>query len=248
MLIVSPALGRPDALTVAVAATAGTLVLIVPATKPSAADDNRPVVVEIVPAPADVESLRKMLVAVLVNTPVPLKVVFDPIRSISALIAVNSASSAVLWVFETVPVADSVASVMARFNRVVTCAREPSATCRLPTPSFAFRADCVRAVMLARNPSAIARPAASSAPLLMREPDDIRNSVLCKFDPVIASWFWAAREGMLFRMLKAIVNRSFGWFRLLRNRLPPLRLRPFPWLITEPNCVQPGNRLRKNPL
>jgi hypothetical protein len=144
------------------------------------------------------------LVALEENTAVPLNVVLVPIRSISALIAVNSESRAVRWVSDTVPVADSVASVTARFSRVVTWAREPSATCRLPTPSFAFRADCVRAVMLARNPSAIARPAASSAPLLMRDPDESRNSVLCKFEPVIASWFWAARDGILFRMLSAI--------------------------------------------
>src|SRR3954470_21553549 len=58
--------------------------------------------------------------------------------------------------------------------------------------------------MLALNPSAIARPAGSCEPLLMREPDDIRNSVLCRFDPVIASWFCAARDGILFRMLNAI--------------------------------------------
>src|SRR5207237_7161541 len=98
---------------------------------------------------------------------------------------------------------------IARVNREVTLASAPPATCRLPRPSFAFRADWVRAVMFARNPSAIARPAASSAPLLMRDPDDIRNKVRCKLDPVIANWFCAARDGMLFRMLSAILNRSF---------------------------------------
>ena len=118
--MVSPALGRPVALTVAVDATAGTLVVMVPATNPRAAADSRPVVVEIVPAPPDVESLRKILVAVLVNTPVPLNVVLVPMRSISALMALNSASRAVRCVLETVPVADSVASVIARFNSVVT--------------------------------------------------------------------------------------------------------------------------------
>src|SRR6476659_11176301 len=77
--------------------------------------------------------------------------------------------------------------------------------------------------MLALNPSAIARPAASSEPLLMREPDDIRNSVLCRFDPVIASWFCAARDGILFRMLNAIRFLLFVWSRLPWNVLPRFR-------------------------
>jgi hypothetical protein len=43
--------------------------------------------------------------------------------------------------------------------------------------------------MFALNPSAIAKPAASSAPLLIREPDDKRKSVFDNPAPVIANWF-----------------------------------------------------------
>src|SRR5207247_9146500 len=105
---------------------------------------------------------------------------------------------------ETVPVAASVASVTARLRRVVTCARAPSATCSLPTPSFALREDCVRAVMLACKPSAMARPAASSAPVLIRDPEERRNSVFCRLPPVIDRLFCAAKDGMLLRILSAI--------------------------------------------
>jgi len=65
-------------------------------------------------------SLRNTEVVVAENTEVPLKVVLLPMRSISALIEVNSASRAVRWLLPTVPVADSVASVTARFNNDVT--------------------------------------------------------------------------------------------------------------------------------
>ncbi len=104
----------------------------------------------------------------------------------------------------TVPLADSVARVTARFSRVVTWERAPSATCSLPVPSVAFCADWVRAVMLAFKPSAMASPAASSAPELMREPEDNSYSVFCKFICVIDNWFCAARDGMLFRILIAM--------------------------------------------
>src|SRR5205814_5484309 len=95
--------------------------------------------------------------------------------------------------------------------------------------------------MLALNPSAIARPAASSEPQLMREPDDIRNSVLCRFDPVIASWFCAARDGILFRMLNAIRFLLFVWSRLPWNVLPRFRLQRFcsVCLTPEPKCLRP---------
>ena len=162
-----------------------TLLALAPKPIPNA--ERAPVTTEMVLAPPPVESLRYTSVDVPVNTAVPLKVVLLPIRLISALMAVNSESNAVRCVSETVPVADSVASVTARLSRVVTWASEPSATCKLPTPSFAFRADWLRAVILARKPSAIARPAASSAPLLIRDPDESRKRVRCRFDPVIAS-------------------------------------------------------------
>src|SRR5581483_9717381 len=106
---------------------------------------------------------------------------------------------------ETVPLADSVASVTARLSRVVTCERAPSPTCSLPTPSCALREDCVRAVMLACSPSAMARPAASSAPLLMRVPEDNWNSVFCKLLLVTPNWFCAASDAGLFRILRDMI-------------------------------------------
>ena len=102
----------------------------------------------------------------------PLYVVLLPIWSISALICANSDCSATRCESDTVPVEDSVASVTARLSRVVTCDSAPSATCSMPTPLFTFCSDWVRAVTLAWRPLAIARPAASSAPVLMREPED----------------------------------------------------------------------------
>src|SRR5579864_4185247 len=123
-------------------------------------------------------------------------------RLTSARIEEYSASIAKRCGFDTVPLADSVASVTARLSRVVTCERAPSATCSLPTPSCALREDCVRAVMLACRPSAIARPAASSAPLLIRDPEDNWNSVLCRLLFVIPSSFCAASDAGLFRMLR----------------------------------------------
>src|SRR5271165_7627355 len=125
-------------------------------------------------------------------------------RVISFLMAVNSASRAPRCVLLTVPVAASVARVTARLSNVVTCDMAPSATCSRPTPSVALRADWVRAVTLAARPSAIARPAASSAPELMREPEDSRSKVVFREAPVIDNWFCAARDVMLFRMLSAM--------------------------------------------
>jgi two-component system copper resistance phosphate regulon response regulator CusR len=66
---------------------------------------------------------------------------FDTCTNVVDVYVNYSASSAMRCGSETVPVADSVASVIARFSRVVTWAREPSATCSSPTPSLAFRAD-----------------------------------------------------------------------------------------------------------
>jgi hypothetical protein len=41
---------------------------------------------------------------------------------------------------------------------------------------------------------------------LMREPDDNRKRVFCRLLPVMDSWFWAARDGILFRMLSAMIS------------------------------------------
>ena len=70
------------------------------------------------------------------------------------------------------PLEASVANVTARLSRLVTCESAPSATFNRPTPSVALVADWVSAAELAARPLTSERPAASSAPELMREPDD----------------------------------------------------------------------------
>src|SRR6185437_4596187 len=58
--------------------------------------------------------------------------------------------------------------------------------------------------MLACSPSAMARPAASSAPEFKREPDDSCKRVFCSDACVMDSWFCAARDETLFKMLSDI--------------------------------------------
>src|SRR5882724_13317269 len=58
--------------------------------------------------------------------------------------------------------------------------------------------------MLACNPSAMARPAASSAPVFRREPEDSCKRVFWSDACVMDSWFCAARDETLFRILSDI--------------------------------------------
>src|SRR5947209_19902924 len=89
-------------------------------------------------------------------------------------------------------------------------------------PSLALREDWSRAVMFACSPSASASPAASSAPLLMRDPEDSRNSVFCNPALVMLSWLCAAIADALFRMLidiSVLLLVPFGFLlRLLGRR------------------------------
>src|ERR1019366_7538156 len=91
----------------------------------------------------------------------------------------------------SVPFEASVASVTALLSRFVTWARAPSATCSSPTPSVALVADCERALELACRPFTRERPAASSAPELMREPDDNCCRTVCKLLLVLFRLFSA---------------------------------------------------------
>src|ERR1035441_3467990 len=79
-----------------------------------------------------------------------------------------------------VPLEASVASVMARLSRLVTCERAPSATSSNPTPSVELVLDWVRADELAWSPLIRESPAASSAPELILEPDDNCRSTFCR--------------------------------------------------------------------
>src|SRR4051794_27127657 len=94
------------------------------------------------------------------------------IGSVSVRISRYSECAAATWLVFNVPLEASGARVMARVRTLVTWARAPSATGRKSTPCDAFLADCERAVEEAWRPFARERPAASSAPELMREPED----------------------------------------------------------------------------
>src|SRR6266849_2423371 len=103
--------------------------------------------------------------------------------------------------------------------------------------------------MLACSPSAIARPAASSAPVLSREPDESCKSVFCSDAWVIDNWFCDARDETLFKILSDISKllclgfppgtepcglyrlpisplRSIRWCCLLRACVSAFPLRP----------------------
>src|SRR5271166_5109458 len=74
----------------------------------------------------------------------------------------------------------------------------------MPTPSVAFCTDWVNAVTFASSPLAIARPAGSSAPELMRWPVESCCRVLLRDICVEFNEFSACSEEMLFRMLNMV--------------------------------------------
>src|SRR5208337_4461471 len=93
----------------------------------------------------------------------------------------------------------------------------------MPTPSVTFWADWVSAEILACKPSAIDKPAGSSAPELILEPEDNWNRVFCKFIFVVANWFCASKEGILFKMLSDIRSLLSLWVSVLGRRTGGLR-------------------------
>src|SRR5579884_1259982 len=90
--------------------------------------------------------------------------------------------------------------VTAVFSKEVTWERAPSATCSEPTPSFAFWMDWLSAAMFAERPFAMASPAGSSEPELMRCP--VANCCRVVFISicVVPSADSACRAGMLLRI------------------------------------------------
>ena len=109
-----------------------------------------------------------------------LNVVVFEIRSISDTRAVNSSCSALRCESLTVPVADCDESSerRARISPDLPSAFSPMLMALMP--SFAFRTAWVAIRTSARSRSAMARPAASSAALLMRRPDARRSSDLLR--------------------------------------------------------------------
>src|ERR1019366_4596485 len=112
-----------------------------------------------------------MLVLVL-KTCCWLKVVVEPMLLTSERMDWYSWLAAVNCVPVRVPFEASVASVTARLSRFVTCERAPSATFSRPTPSWVLVCDWARACELACRPLTSERPAASSAPELIFDPED----------------------------------------------------------------------------
>src|SRR5690242_6022656 len=110
---------------------------------------------------------------------------------ISARIDLYSWLAAALWVAFSVPLPASVARVTARFSRLDTCESAPSAVCSRPTPRLTLLADWVRADWLACRPLASERPAASSAPELIREPEESWVSTFCRLVCVLLRLFAA---------------------------------------------------------
>src|ERR1019366_3356628 len=88
----------------------------------------------------------------------------------------------------------------------------------MPTPFETFCADCVRAEILACNPFDIDRPAGSSAPELILDPEDNWNRVFFKLLLVMANWFCATKEGMLFKILNDIRGLLSHWVSVLGRR------------------------------
>jgi len=72
--------------------------------------------------------------------------------------------------------------------------RAPSAVCASEMPSLALRAAWLRPLICDVNRSAIARPAASSAALLMRRPEDRRAMAVCNSFCVRFELRWAVSE------------------------------------------------------
>src|SRR5580658_1658088 len=103
------------------------------------------------------------------------------------------------WEPLRVPLEASVASVTARLSRLVTCERAPSATVKRLTPSVALVCDCARAVALACRPLTNESPAASSAPELIRDPEDSCWRTVCRLLFVLLRLFSAYIADRLLR-------------------------------------------------
>src|ERR1700678_2822990 len=138
---------------------------------------------------------------------------------ISPMIEEYSAWAAVDWLVLRVPFEASVASVTARLSRLVTCERAPSATCSRPEPSVALVCDWVSAIWLASRPLTSERPAASSAPELIFEPEDNCCRTLLRLLLLLFRLFSAYTADMLFRTPKDMGVLLIGCVDLRRLAL-----------------------------
>src|SRR5271166_5116934 len=132
---------------------------------------------------------------------------------ISERIELYSWFAAASWEPLRVPFEASVASVTARLSRLVTCERAPSATCSRPTPSVALVLDWVRDAELAARPLTSERPAASSAPELIFDPEDNCCRV---FDRLLLVLFRLFSAYMALRLFKTPRDMAFSlWDALI---------------------------------
>src|ERR1035438_2427566 len=167
-----------------------------------------------------------MLVLVL-KTAASLYVVVVPMFEISDKIDWYSWLAAVSCEELRVPFEASVASVTARLSRFVTCERAPSATVNRPTPSWALVFDCERATEFACNPFTRERPAASSAPELIFDPEDnwfntfdrLLLVLLRLFSAYIALRLFNTPRDIAFSLLDALIYSSPP--RVTHNSLDP---------------------------
>src|SRR5919198_1645015 len=123
-----------------------------------------------------------------------------------------------LWM-ASLPVCDSepflysTASSRTRWRMEWTSSRLPSAVCTIETPSWMLRWACARPRICARIFSEMPRPAASSAALLMRRPDERRSIDLETLSEVIDSRRCASIASMLL-----LIRRDMGgWSPFLRS-------------------------------
>src|SRR5919201_975656 len=134
-------------------------------------------------------------------------------RSISEVSASTS-----LWIafwpdVESEPFLYCTASSRTRCRMLWTSSRLPSAVCTIETPSWMLRWACARPRIWARIFSEMPSPAASSAALLMRRPED-RRSIDCE----TLSEVWESRRCASIASTLLLIRRDMGgWSPFLRS-------------------------------
>src|SRR5882757_2691813 len=153
------------------------------------------------------------------RTFVPLNEVCAAIRVISAICCCTSLSRAARSAALFEPFADWTASVRMLCNASVKVDSAPPAVCASDTASFALLTAWFVPLICVVNCPLIARPAASSAALLMRKPDDKRCNA-CDNDAFeVVKLRCALSESILVLSVNAM-------FHLLKV-VTPARLRPY---------------------
>src|SRR5262245_9407336 len=127
-----------------------------------------------------------------------------PMRSISDASWLTSLWIAALPVSDSEPFLYWTASSRTRCRMLWTSSRLPSAVCTIDTPSWMLRCAWARPLIWPRIFSEMPRPAASSAALLMRRPEDRRSIDWASLSDVWARWRCAAIASTLLLMRRAM--------------------------------------------